>query len=118
MISRRNIRVKVMQELYALQSREGIDEKANPVENLQKNLQLTTNLFIYLLYFITEVARYAERDAKHRASKNLPSEADRNVNIKIAGNELLWRILESESFKRATTQSQEFADTQDMVKKF
>jgi len=117
MISRRNIRVKVMQELYALQSREGIVEKANPVDNLQKNLQLTTNLFIYLLYFISEVARYAERDAKYRASKNLPSDADRNVNIKIAGNELLWKILDSESFKRATTQSLEFPDTQDMVKK-
>ena len=75
MISRRNIRVKVMQELYALQSREDVEEKLNPVEDLQKSLQYSTALFVYLLWFITQVARYAEKDAKQRALKNLPSAA-------------------------------------------
>jgi hypothetical protein len=48
MISRRNIRVKVMQELYALQSREDVEEKLNPVEDLQKSLQYSTALFCLL----------------------------------------------------------------------
>jgi N utilization substance protein B len=30
----------------------------------------------------------------------LPTKEDLAVNIKIAGNEMLWRILEDESFKR------------------
>ena len=42
-----------------------------------------------MIYFITEVARYAEIDARNRASKHLPTEADLQVNTKIAGNELL-----------------------------
>jgi N utilization substance protein B len=118
MISRRNIRVKVMQELYALQSREGVQEKLNPVEDLQKSLQYSTGLFVYLLWFITEVARYAEKDAKQRALKNLPSAADRNVNTKISGNELLWRILESESFKKASSSKTiAFEDSEEQVKK-
>jgi len=118
MISRRNIRVKVMQELYALQSREDVEEKLNPVEDLQKSLQYSTVLFIYLLWFITQVARYAEKDAKQRALKNLPSAADRNVNTKISGNELLWRILESESFKKAaSSKTIAFEDSEDQVKK-
>ncbi|MBG9378714.1 transcription antitermination factor NusB [Panacibacter sp. DH6] len=120
MISRRNIRVKVMQELYALQSREvdGVQEKANPVEALKKSLDLTTDLFVYLLYFITEVARYAEKDAKLRASRNLPSFADKNVNTRIAGNELLWRILENESFKKEIAgKTIAFEDTEDMTRK-
>lgn len=118
MISRRNIRVKVMQELYALQTREGVQEKINPVEDLQKSLQYSAELFVYLIWFITEVARYAEKDAKLRASKNLPSAEDLAVNTKISGNELLWRILESESFKRATsTRTIAFGDSQEQVKK-
>ncbi|CAN5441038.1 transcription antitermination factor NusB [soil metagenome] len=118
MISRRNIRVKVMQELYALQTSEGIQQKLNPVDNLQKSLQFTSELFVYLLYFITEVARYSEKDARLRAAKNLPSAEDRNVNTKISGNELLWRILENESFKKEkVSRSLAFEDTEDQVKK-
>lgn len=118
MISRRIIRVKVMQELYALQTREGIQEKTKPVDNLKKSLDNTSALFFYLLYFITEVARYAETDARIRASKNLPTEEDRNVNIKIAGNEILWRILENDSFKKARSVfAVNFTDTNEQVKK-
>src|SRR3954465_9075134 len=118
MISRRNIRVKVMQELYSLQTRDAVQDKINPVDNLKKSLDLTTALFVYLLWFITEVARYAEKDAKQRALKNLPSAADRNVNTKISGNELLWRILESESFKKASSSKAiAFEDSEEQVKK-
>jgi len=107
-----------MQELYSLQSGEGIQGKTTPVQNLQKSLDSTTGLFVYLLYFITEVARYAEKDAKHRASKNLPSAEDRNVNIKISGNELLWRILENESFKKEiSSRKPGFTDTPEQAKK-
>lgn len=107
-----------MQELYALQSRDGVQEKLNPVEDLQKSFQHSTGLFVYLLWFITEVARYAEKDAKQRASKNLPSAADRNVNTKISGNELLWRILESDTFKKAiAAKTIAFEDSEDQVRK-
>ena len=116
MISRRNIRVKVMQELYAQQSGETVEK--NAVANLQKQLEQTRQLFFYLLWFITEVARYAETDARIRASKNLPTEYDKNVNTKIAGNQLLWQILESESFKKESgTRKIEFSDTKEQVKK-
>jgi transcription antitermination protein NusB len=52
------------------------------------------------------VARYAETDAKHRASKHVPTAEDLSVPVKIAGNELLWRILESPFFKEATEKYQ------------
>jgi N utilization substance protein B len=118
MISRRNIRVKVMQELYAQQIREGINDKTDPFENVQKQLEQCRQLFAYLLYFLTEVARYAERDAKLRAAKNLPTIDDRNVNTKISGNQLLWQILESETFKEENKiRTIEFRDTKELVKK-
>ncbi|WP_439516631.1 transcription antitermination factor NusB [Sediminibacterium sp.] len=101
MISRRNIRVKVMQLLYMMEAAETSVTRQKPEIELKKQFDQTTALFVYLLYFITEVARYAETHALKGASKNLPSSADLNINTKIAGNELLWAMLESATFQKA-----------------
>ncbi|HRO46637.1 transcription antitermination factor NusB [Agriterribacter sp.] len=99
MISRRNIRVKVMQTLYTIDAAEDQKDKAKKL--LDKHLEQSRQLFVYLLHFITRVARYAEQDSHNRLSKHLPTQQDLNVNIKIAGNELMWKILEDPSFQKA-----------------
>jgi transcription antitermination protein NusB len=101
MISRRNIRVKVMQTLYVLESQENLPAAQDAVKLLQKHFDLSAQLFIYMIHLVTEVARYAETDARNRASKHLPTAEDLNVNVKIAGNELLWTILELPTYKTA-----------------
>ena len=79
MISRRNIRVKVMQTLYAVESQytetgsEELMKPGEPAKLLQKHFDQTRELFVYLIHFLTEVARYAEKDARNRASKHLPT---------------------------------------------
>jgi N utilization substance protein B len=89
-----------MQTLYTLTTVDG-GQTSDPVKLLKKQIDASRQLFIYLLYVLTEVARYSEKDAVKRASKNLPSEKDLNVNIKLSGNEHLWKILESSTFKKA-----------------
>lgn len=102
MISRRNIRVKVMQSLYTLETLEGGDIKpGEPKRILQKHFDLTQQLATYLVHCLLQVARYAETDARQKASKHLPTAEDLNVNTKIAGNELVWKILEQESYIKA-----------------
>jgi N utilization substance protein B len=101
MLTRRNIRVKVMQTLYALDSMSGGVKPGEPISILTKKIEQSKQLFIYLIYFITETARYAETDANNRASKNLPTAADLATSTKIAGNEILWKIVEDVSFKAA-----------------
>lgn len=98
MISRRNIRVKVMQTLYSVESQEEAGNTGEPVKLLQKHFDQSRRLLIYLVHFLTEVARYSEKDARNRALKHLPTQKDLEVNTKIAGNELLWRILEHKSY--------------------
>ncbi len=118
MISRRNIRVKVMQMLYALETVEDNTGKTDPVKSLKQKLDESSELFTYLVHFITKVGRYAETDARLRASKNLVTEEDRNVNTKIAGNQLLWKILESPGFKSAVSHfNLNNMDDEDLVKK-
>lgn len=99
MISRRNIRVKVMQTLYSLDSVSGEMKPGEPQSILNKKIDQSSQLFTYLIYFITEVARYAEKDALKKASKHLPSADDLSINTKISGNEILWKILEEPTFK-------------------
>ena len=104
MISRRNIRVKVMQTLYSVENQEELSKPGVPAKLLEKQFDQSRQLFVFLVYFLTEVARYAEKDAKTRASKHLPTQKDLEVNTKISGNELLWKIVEYPSFKLVSAQ--------------
>lgn len=90
-----------MQTLYSIDSMSSDLKPGEAVTILTKKIEQSRQLFTYLVYFITEVARYAETDARIRASKHLPTAEDLNINTKIAGNELLWKILEEASFKKA-----------------
>lgn len=101
MISRRNIRVKVMQTLYSIESMNNETKPGEPIKILENNLEQSGQLFTYLIFFITEVARYAEVDAAQKAHKHLPTKGDMNINTKIAGNELVWNVLADDLFKKA-----------------
>ena len=125
MISRRNIRVKVMQTLYSVESQfaengneKGLLNPGEPVKLLQKHFDQTRRLFVYLIHFLTEVARYAETDARNRAAKHLPTQKDLSVSVKISGNELLHKILELPSYKLALKEEKpELLDNPELLRK-
>lgn len=100
MISRRNIRVKVMQTLYSCTAADGSITREQATRTLLQHLDQGRQLFVFLIHFLTEVARYAETDSRQKASKHLPTASDLNVNTKISGNDLLWRILEQPSYQQ------------------
>ncbi len=70
-----------------------------PQKILKAHFDETRSLFVYLIWFLTELARYAETSAQQRASKHLPTAADLNVNTKIAGNELILKMLDDPALK-------------------
>lgn len=101
-----------MQLLYVADSSGDDKILKNPVAELEKKVNDSRALFVYLLYYTTQVAQYAEIDAKQRASKNLLTYEDLHVNTFIAGNTLLWQILENTSYRAAVEKDkpQHFAD--------
>jgi transcription antitermination protein NusB len=118
MISRRNIRVKVMQSLYTLDSMSNDVNSAEAVRLLKKQIDQSRRLFVYLVFFLTEVARYAEKDALKKASKHLPSHQDLNINTKITGNELLWKIVQEPGYVAACKEtSPELLIDEELLKK-
>ena len=92
-----------MQSIYAIRTSDTPKLNTGDTEKiLKKHFDLTLSLFTYQIWFLTEVARFAETDARNRGLKHLPTKEDKSVAVKIVGNELLWRIMESNFFKEAT----------------
>lgn len=86
-----------MQVLYMLES--NIQGTSNAL--LNKEFDKSRNLFVFLVHLIHQIALYAEVESQQRSSKNLPNQADLSVNIKIAGNSVVWQTIELEGFKKA-----------------
>jgi transcription antitermination protein NusB len=106
-----------MQTLYSLEAQD--NQKTGDAQKiLQKHFEQSSQLLVYLIYFLTELARYAETDSIRRSSKHLPTELDKNVNTKLAGNQLLWKMLEQESYRKMLKKDKpELIDHADMVRK-
>jgi transcription antitermination protein NusB len=108
MISRRNIRVKVMQTLYTLETMESAElEKNRKISTniLNEKLTRSLDLFVISILYIVKAAQYAEIDAHQRASKYLTTKEDLSVSTKIAGNEFLWQILSNQTFTERIKES-------------
>lgn len=107
-----------MQCLYAMDDEAGSQIQTDAEKLLRSYLDQTAELFAFTVYFLTEITRYAETDAKQRASKHLPSYEDLHVNIKMAGNTLLWKILETPSFQKVVNQKNlSHKINQDLIRK-
>lgn len=88
-----------MQTLYSIDTGSSTSELEASQAILTRKIQESRHLFTYLIFFISEVARFSQTDALRKASKHLPSQNDLSVNTKIAGNELLFKILSDPSFQ-------------------
>jgi N utilization substance protein B len=101
MISRRNIRVKVMQTLYTLASldNEAGGNRAAASRILDDKLDHVLDTFTVSVLYTLRIAQYAATDAQQRSSKYLQSAEDLNVNTSIAANSFVLKMLENASFK-------------------
>ncbi len=88
-----------MQTLYAVQASQESEKPLDPEKTLKQHFLQSRSLLVYIIRFVTEIARYAEKDAYKRSHKFIPSEKDLNVNTKLAGSNLLWQILENPQLK-------------------
>jgi N utilization substance protein B len=120
MISRRNIRVKVMQTLYTLATLENGPQgnKAASARILNDKLEHVLDIFTVCVLYSLRIAQYAETDAQRRSSKYLPSAEDMNVDTSISLNSFVLKMLETPSFKEKVKKDnlEKFVD-KDWVKK-
>lgn len=103
MISRRIIRTKVLQVLYAYYSSPG-----KTLGNTEKELFFCINksydLYHYLLALAIEVADYAEERIEIRRRKHQPTEEDLHPNTKFISNQLIQQLRENRQLNVYTDQ--------------
>ena len=76
MLSRRSVRIKVMQLLYMLNRDENLTFP-DLLKGYNDGIWKTYEIYIFHLHLLLKVAQFAEKDAEIRAAKLLPSDEDK-----------------------------------------
>jgi transcription antitermination protein NusB len=101
MINRRNIRIKALQVVYSFDTA-GLTPTLTEVEKaLKTKFNQTGALLNYLISLTVDIAKYVETYSNQKANKHITTQADLNVNIKIAGNNVIWQLMENKTFALA-----------------
>lgn len=85
MLSRRSVRIKVMQLLYMLNRDEHLSFP-DLLKGYNDGIWKTYEIYIFHLYLLLKVAQYAEKDAAIRAAKLLPSDEDKTFTPRLYTN--------------------------------
>jgi N utilization substance protein B len=99
MLSRRSIRVKVMQALYS-QSRDKELKDGDIIKFYQASIKETIELFLLNLYLIIEVAKVSVEDEAKRISKYLPNEDDKLFKSTIYHNDIINGLISNKDLKK------------------
>jgi len=99
MISRRLLRIKIMQILFAYFKTEG--SSLNKFESqLFFSINKSYDLYHYLLLLITEIADYASARIEIAKQKRIPTSEDLDPNTRFINNRLIHQIRNNESLQK------------------
>lgn len=99
MQSRRNIRIKVMQHLYAYEQ-DAFPNLNAAEKSLIKSVQSTYSIVLYNLYLFAKISQYTLVEAHIRKSKHLPTDEDLNFSTKLSENIIAQAINNSSLFNK------------------
>lgn len=85
MLSRRSVRIKVMQLLYMLNRDENLTFP-DLLKGYNDGIWKTYEIYIFHLHLLLKVAQFAEKDAEIRAAKMLPTDEDKNFTPRLYKN--------------------------------
>lgn len=105
MLSRRNIRIKVMQAIYAYSQDKGMDLQGAQ-DMYKQRIDESFDLYLFSLHFIMVVASFAEEDEHQRAEKYLPSEKDKAFRPIIYTNDVIQSVINNKYLKEQAKEKQ------------
>lgn len=91
MISRRYLRTKVMQAIFAHEMNPQEDVVAG-AQQLNTTIDNCYNLFLYFFSILPEIKSYCVKKMEERKKKNFPTEEDLNPNTKFVDNVVIEQI--------------------------
>jgi N utilization substance protein B len=117
MISRRIIRTKVLQILYAHVSTPEKPISASENE-LHFSIQKTYDLYHLLLSLPIELSNYADKLIELRKQKNFPTEAELNPNLRFVSNRLINKLRNNKDLETFVQKNKvNWVNSQELVKK-
>ena len=117
MLSRRHLRIKVMQALYAY-NQASADNIPLYEKELLKSIYKTEELFIYFISALLEIRQFAEKTLNEAKAKRLPTKEDLDPNLKFANNRFLLHIENNEGMKKAlNTFKINWVEYEELIKK-
>lgn len=99
MLTRRHIRVKVMQSLYAFNQSQN-DNLATEEKFLLKSMDEMYDLFLLQLSLLTEIREHAETYLDKSQQKHLATSEDKDPNRKFVNNRVFALLNEHEDFQK------------------
>jgi N utilization substance protein B len=99
MISRRLLRIKILQILYAHFNADGLGIVKSE-KDLAFSIQKAYDLYFYLLLMVIAIRRYAESRIELARNKRLPTYEDLHPNTRFVDNEAIRQIEEDKAFNR------------------
>ena len=99
MVTRRFLRIKVFQALYAVEKNQNEDFLVSE-KKLDRVIQDCEILSVYFLSLLPEIARYRAQRLEELKEKINPTEEDLNPNTKFINNKVVTQIEENENIKK------------------
>lgn len=98
MLNRRHIRVKVMQTIYALQTKENfnLDTEGKFVKTSMEEMY---NLYLLMLDMMVEVHAFAKAEQEKFSKKILATEEEKNPNKRFVENEVLLKLSDNKALQ-------------------
>jgi N utilization substance protein B len=103
MISRRQLRIKALQSLYAYY-KTGAEDMQLSEKELHFNIEKAYELYHYLLLLIIDVVLYAESRIEIGRNKRIPTQQDLNPNTRFLENKLIEQLRNNEHLLRFVDQ--------------
>ena len=117
MISRRLIRVKVLQLLYAYFNGNNTDGLPKYEKDLQKSLEKSYDLYHLFFILLIDVHRFAQDKIELRKAKYIASDEDRDTNKKFVNNAVIKQIENTEKlFVYTDSNSLNWSSTPELIK--
>ena len=116
MISRRLLRVKALQVVYAYRTSGGNDIRKAEKE-LSHSIERSFDLFHMMLLLLLDLASYAEQRMEIGRSKYFPTDEESNPNTRFIDNRLISQIKHNDSFlKYLSHRKVSWASQEDLIK--
>ncbi len=118
MLSRRHIRIKVLQALYEYFQGKESRGIASGEKNLVQSIHGIYKLYLYELKTLMDMHRAAEDEVEHRRNKKLQTEEDRNPNLRFVNNRFLVWLGNNRQFSKLVEKHKvSWGDDRELIRK-